>query len=129
MLAKLGSTINKPDGLTVILPGPADALIARLPVGDFYGIGPVTAGKLERLGIRTGADLRARTLADLTATFGSHGAHMYAIARGIDERPVDPRDDRKSVGMEDTYDTDLRTLAEMLAKRNCLDSLNVPAGA
>ena len=116
MLAKLGSGMNKPDGLTVILPQDADALIARLPVGEFYGIGPVTAAKLERLGIRTGADLRARSLTELTAAFGRHGAHMYAIARGIDDRPVDPSDDRKSVGTEDTYDTDLRTLADMHAK-------------
>ncbi|WP_119675174.1 DNA polymerase IV [Deinococcus sp. RM] len=116
LLAKLGSGMNKPDGLTVILPDDADALLARLPVGDFYGIGPVTAGKLERMGIKTGADLRARSLPELTSAFGSHGAHMYAIARGLDERPVDPSDDRKSVGTEDTYDTDLRTLPEMLEK-------------
>ncbi|ASN83373.1 DNA polymerase IV [Deinococcus ficus] len=116
LLAKLGSGMNKPDGLTVILPHQADALLARLPVDAFFGIGPVTAAKLERLGIRTGADLRARPLAELTAAFGSHGAHMHAIARGVDDRPVDPSDDRKSVGTEDTYDQDLRTLPEMLAK-------------
>ncbi|MFC4640248.1 DNA polymerase IV [Deinococcus hohokamensis] len=116
MLAKLGSGMNKPDGLTVILPEDADALIARLPVGEFFGIGPVTAGKLERMGVRTGADLRRLPLTQLTATFGAHGAHMYAISRGIDDRPVDPSDDRKSLGTEDTYDTDLRTLDEMHEK-------------
>ncbi|WP_019012434.1 DNA polymerase IV [Deinococcus aquatilis] len=102
MLPKLGSGMNKPDGLTVILPEKADALIAKLPVEDFFGIGPVTAARLQRMGVQTGADLRQLSLAELTTTFGVQGAHMYAIARGQDDRPVDPSDDRKSVGTEDT---------------------------
>ncbi|SMB77807.1 DNA polymerase IV [Deinococcus hopiensis] len=95
MLAKLGSGMNKPDGLTVILPEEADALILCLPVGEFYGIGPVTATKLQEMGVQTGADLRQVSLERFTREFGSHGAHMYQIARGMDDRPVDPSEDRK----------------------------------
>ncbi|WP_189010516.1 DNA polymerase IV [Deinococcus malanensis] len=120
MLAKIGSSMNKPDGLTVILPDEADALIARLPVREFYGIGPVTAARLEGMGVSTGADLRRLPLAELTATFGAHGAHMYAIARGIDDRLVDPSDDRKSIGTEDTFDTDVSSLDELAAHLHSL---------
>lgn len=112
-LAKLGSGMNKPDGLTVILPDQALDLVARLPVSDFYGIGPVTAQRLAERGVYTGADLRRQSLMDLTREFGKHGAHMYDIARAVDERPVDPSEDRKSVGTEDTFDVDLWTLAQM----------------
>ena len=108
--------MNKPDGLTVILPEDAEALILRLPVGEFYGIGPVTATKLQGIGVRTGADLREVSLERLTRDFGSPGAHMYQISRGIDERPVDPSEDRKSIGTEGTYDSGLYTLAQMQAQ-------------
>jgi DNA polymerase-4 len=106
-VAKLASDQNKPDGLCVIPPERAQAYIAALPVGRFHGIGPVTARKLEALGICTGADLQERSLAELEARFGSSGRWYWRISRGIDDREVTPDRPYKSVSAERTFDTDL----------------------
>ena len=107
-VAKLASDQNKPDGLCVITPERAQAYIAALPVSRFHGIGPVTARKLEGLGIHTGADLQERSLAELEARFGSSGQWYWRISRGIDERAVTPDRPYKSVSAERTFDEDLR---------------------
>ena len=107
-VAKLASDQNKPDGLCVITPERAQAYIAALPVSRFHGIGPVTARKLESLGIRTGADLQERSLAELEARFGSSGHWYWRICRGIDEREVNPDRPYKSVSAERTFDEDQR---------------------
>src|SRR5439155_15506532 len=75
----------------------------------FHGIGSATARKMEQLGIRTGLDLRAQTLAFLQRHFGKAGAYYYWAARGIDERPVRADRIRKSVGAENTFPADLFT--------------------
>lgn len=106
-LAKLASDQNKPDGLFVIRPDQGEAFVASLPVRKFHGIGPATAAKMQRLSIETGADLRARTLDDLTRHFGVSGQHYYWISRGIDRREVRPDRERKSIGAETTFLTDL----------------------
>lgn len=106
-LAKLASDRNKPDGLFVITPRMGPAFVETLSVGRFHGIGPATAAKMNRLGIETGLDLRARTLPFLREHFGKAGGFYYWIARGIDRRPVQPDRIRKSIGSEDTFDTDL----------------------
>ena len=108
-LAKLASDQNKPNGQCVITPGAGAAFVAELPVGRFHGVGPKTAEKMNRLGIFTGADLRAREMAYLQAHFGKAGAWYHAIARGEDERQVNPDRPRKSSGSETTYGTDLVT--------------------
>ena len=107
-LAKLASDMDKPDGLYVIRPGEAEGFIAGLPVRRFHGIGPATAERMRRLGIHTGADLRARSLDELTGSFGRAARHYWQLARGIDERPVNPGRERKSVGAERTFGEDLR---------------------
>ena len=83
------------------------AFVEALAVSRFHGVGPATAAKMERLGIRTGRDLREQSLAFLQEHFGKAGAHFHAIARGEDDRPVRPDRPRKSAGSETTYPQDL----------------------
>ena len=105
-IAKLASDQNKPDGICVIPPGKGAAFVATLPVKRFHGVGPVTAAKMERLGIATGADLAAWPIEQLEAHFGSAGRWYWRIARGIDEREVKPDRPYKSVSAERTFDVD-----------------------
>jgi DNA polymerase-4 len=106
-IAKLASDYRKPDGLTVIRPDQGADFVASLPVARFHGVGPVTAKKMEALGILTGADLRAWSLPELETRFGSSGGWYYRICRGIDERQVRPDRPYKSVSAERTFDEDL----------------------
>ena len=105
-IAKLASDHNKPDGLCVVPPGKGAAFVAALPVKRFHGVGPVTAAKMERLGIHTGADLAAWPIEQLEATFGSSGRWYWRIARGIDDREVKPDRPYKSVSAERTFAVD-----------------------
>jgi DNA polymerase-4 len=107
-IAKLASDQNKPDGLCVIPPHKGAAFVATLPVKRFHGVGPVTAAKMERLGILTGADLAAWPIEQLEAHFGSSGRWYWRIARGIDDREVKPDRPYKSVSAERTFDVDYR---------------------
>jgi len=106
-LAKIASDLNKPDGQAVIPPSRGAEFIASLPVGRFHGVGPATAARMQRLGIHTGADLRAQDPAFLRAHFGKAGRWYHDISRGIDTRPVQPHRTRKSIGTEDTFGTDI----------------------
>jgi DNA polymerase-4 len=112
-LAKLASDYKKPNGQFVVSPAMGERFIATLPVAKFHGVGPVTAEKMNKLGIHTGADLRGQTLEFLTRHFGRSGAWYFDIARGIDERPVEPDRPRKSSGSETTLLTDLTDPAEV----------------
>ena len=115
-LAKIASDINKPDGLFLIRPEDAEKFIEELSVEKFYGIGKVTAQKMHKLGIHKGADLKKWDLVSLVRNFGKAGAFFYDIVRGIDERPVEPDQERKSVGTELTYEKDLVTRFEIIAE-------------
>jgi DNA polymerase IV len=106
-IAKLASDHRKPDGLTVITPERGQEFVGSLPVARFHGVGPVTARKMERLGILTGADLQAWSLPQLQAHFGSSADWYWRICRGIDEREVKPDRPYKSVSAERTFDEDL----------------------
>ncbi|MBR0650121.1 DNA polymerase IV [Roseomonas terrae] len=106
-LAKLASDQRKPDGQFAVTPEMGPAWVETLPVARFHGVGPVTAKRMQALGIETGADLRAKSLAFLQAHFGSAAVWYHAIARGEDDRPVDPDRTRKSSGSETTFDRDL----------------------
>jgi DNA polymerase-4 len=112
-LAKLASDHRKPDGLFVITPAMGPAFVETLPVGKFHGVGPATTARMHGLGIHTGIDLRAQTLAFLKEHFGKSGHHYYWIARGIDERPVRADRIRKSIGVENTFLVDLTDFAAM----------------
>ena len=106
-IAKLASDQNKPDGLCVVTPARGEAFVATLPVKRFHGIGPKTAEKMARMGIVTGADLRAQSLAFLAHNFGSAGQYYHDLARGICHRQVRPDRPYKSIGAEDTFLEDL----------------------
>ncbi|GAB4042260.1 DNA polymerase IV [Spirosoma litoris] len=115
-LAKLASDYRKPDGLFVIKPHQGLAFVEKLNVGQFHGIGRVTAEKMNQLGIFTGLDLRQKSEAFLLEHFGKVGHHYYNIAQAIDNRPVTPDRERKSVGSETTFEQDLTENAELEAE-------------
>jgi DNA polymerase IV len=81
--------------------------VAALPIAKFHGVGPNTAAKMQALGIETGADLRGQTLTFLQERFGKAGNWYFEIARGLDDRPVQPDRERKSSGSETTVPEDL----------------------
>lgn len=108
-LAKIASDYRKPDGLCTIHPDQALDFIDRLPVESFWGVGPVTADRMHRLGIHDGKALRDCSLEMLTRQFGKAGKLYYDFARGIDPRPVVSERVRKSVGCEHTLEKDIST--------------------
>ncbi|MDR2209321.1 MAG: DNA polymerase IV [Azoarcus sp.] len=110
-LAKVASDWNKPDGQFVILPQDADAFTAALPVNRIFGVGKVTAARLQKRGVQTCGDLRIWDMARLIGEFGRFGSMLYQLCRGVDERPVRPDRIRKSLSVELTYAHDLPDLA------------------
>ncbi|MGR9161515.1 DNA polymerase IV [Rhizobium leguminosarum] len=109
-LAKMASDLNKPNGQAVITPKNGPDFVEQLAVKKFHGVGPATAEKMHKLGIKTGADLKARSLQFLSQQFGKSGPYFYGVVRGIDDRPVRPDRVRKSVGAEDTFVEDIDDL-------------------
>ena len=105
-LAKLASDMRKPDGLFVIRPGEVDAILVDLPVGRIPGVGKVTDAQFAALGIRTIGELRQRSAAELERRFGRYGQRLYELARGIDERAVEPNQPTQSISAEDTFERD-----------------------
>ncbi|MCI0385848.1 DNA polymerase IV [Streptomyces sp. CNQ085] len=117
MLAKIASEQAKPDGLLVIPPGTERALLAPMPVRTLPGVGPATAQALRRAGIATVGETAEAGEAELVRLLGrAHGGALYAMARGIDDRPVVAERDAKSVSVEDTFDTDLTDRARIRAE-------------
>lgn len=106
-IAKIASDFQKPDGLTFIGPSKIVPFIESLPIEKFFGVGKVTAAKMKRLGIFTGADLKKWKEKDLSKHFGKSGRFFYQIVRGIDNRSVKPNRISKSVGAEDTFENDI----------------------
>jgi DNA polymerase-4 len=106
-LAKIASAYKKPDGLFIIKPAQAEKFIESLPIRKFFGVGEVTAERMNKLGIASGKELREISLETLVRNFGKSGAFFFDIARGIDNRPVNPLRIRKSIGAEITFDEDI----------------------
>jgi DNA polymerase-4 len=115
-LAKIASDQNKPNGLCVVTPARGPAFVEGLPVARFHGVGPKTAEKMKRLGIETGADLKARSLDWLAAHFGTSALYYHDLARGICHRQVKADRPYKSVSAEDTFMTDLSDADTLLAE-------------
>ncbi|MVW59223.1 DNA polymerase IV [Massilia sp. NEAU-DD11] len=114
-VAKIASDWNKPDGLFLVRPDEVDAFVAVLPVKKLFGVGKVTAAKLHRLGAQTCGDLRDWNMDKLQQHFGSFGARLYDLCRGIDDRDVNPVRERKSISTEETYTPDVPDLDGCLA--------------
>jgi len=105
-LAKIASDEKKPNGLFVIRPHEVAAFVARLPLRKVPGVGEATLRTFEELGLHTCGELARVPLAELTHRFGKRGAWFHRLAHGIDERPVEPHRERKSVSIEDTFAED-----------------------
>lgn len=113
-LAKTASDINKPNGQAVILPKDAEVFLEKLPIEKFYGVGKVTAEKMNQLGIYNGWDLKQYSLQFLTKKFGKAGLHYFNIVRGIHQSEVQPNRLRKSLSAENTFDQDLARLQDWI---------------
>jgi len=111
-LAKIASDWSKPDGLFVIKPDQVAAFLAPLAVALIPGVGKVMQAKLEELGIRTCADLRAFDARELEIRFGRFGTRLRELSFGVDERAVNPHQLVQSISAEDTFEHDL-PLAEI----------------
>ncbi|MET9375579.1 DNA polymerase IV [Streptomyces sp. NPDC002992] len=124
MLAKIASEEAKPDGLVLIEPGTERELLGPKSVRILPGVGPATGEHLRRAGMTTVSDLAEAGEDELVRLLGrAHGASLYRMAQGYDDRPVVAERDAKSVSVEDTFDVDLhdrvriRTEVERLAER------------
>lgn len=120
LLAKIASEEAKPDGLVVVEPGGELAVLHPLPIRAIPGIGPATADRLTRLGVRTVGELAAVAIDELVGVLGeAHGRSLYRLARALDDRPVSSERESKSVSVEDTFDRDItdRALLAALAGR------------
>lgn len=102
-IAKLASEYNKPVGVTIVRQEDAIEFLSRQPIGAFRGIGKKTLPQMEKLGILNGSDLYQQTESFLIQHFGKLGYDLYRRVRGIDERPVQWQQERKSIGKESTY--------------------------
>jgi len=115
-LAKLASESAKPDGIVVLEPKSVEAFLNPLPVSRLWGVGKKTGDRLAKLGCRTVADLRCFSRQEMMRLFGQWGDRLYLLARGVDERPVETEREAKSIGAEETYETDLTVVDEIHRK-------------
>lgn len=113
-VAKIASDLQKPDGLTFIGPSKVESFVEGLAIEKFYGVGKVTADKMKSMNIHTGADLKKLGKAELVKHFGKAGTFYYEVVRGIDERMVEPNQETKSIGAEDTFPEDLTNIDQMV---------------
>jgi len=134
LLAKIANNLGKsaarkgqpPMSIRVVPPGAEAAFLDPLPVQELWGVGPKTAAHLEELGIRTIGNLARWPADDLVHRFGKRGSELAMHARGIDDRPVTPEHEAKSMSKETTFSRDvsdkavlcrtLRKLAEGVGK-------------
>jgi DNA polymerase-4 len=107
LVAKIASDFKKPDGLTIVPSGHEEEFLAPLPIKRLWGVGKKTQEGLNLLGVKTIGDILKLSSELLEQKFGKHGKILYYKAKGIDERNVDTISERKSVGHEYTFDTDL----------------------
>jgi DNA polymerase-4 len=112
LIAKIASDLKKPNGQFAVKPEEVPAFMKELPVRKLWGIGEVTGQKLEKLGIATCGEMQRLSRVALQEQFGKFGIELYDLCRGTDDRPVEPDRERKSLSNEETFSSDLETLAE-----------------
>ncbi len=118
LVAKIANNVGKasanknapPNAIQVVPPGEEAAFLAPLPIDELWGVGPKTAERLRAIGIQTIGDLARWREDDLAILFGKHGADLIHEARGIDNRPVEPEHDAKSISREVTFTRDVTDL-------------------
>ncbi|MDX2430448.1 MAG: DNA polymerase IV [Bacteroides sp.] len=115
-LAKIASDMDKPDGFYLIKPEEAEGFLEDLDIELFFGVGKVRAQKMHGMNIHKGRDLKTYPREELTRFFGKAGIYFYDVVRGKDDRPVTPYRERKSIGAERTYETDLYDIDEVKGK-------------
>jgi DNA polymerase-4 len=121
LLAKIASDMDKPDGLTVIMPEDVERILKPLPVRKLWGIGPKTEKYLKDMGIETVGELASLRLETLVDRFGSsYGNYLYHASRGIDDSPLITDWEPKSISRETTFQKDIanwqfiaKTLADL----------------
>lgn len=114
-LAKVASDLEKPNGFVVVDPARVQEFLDPLPIRRLWGVGKISAGILERMNVSTIRDFRRLSPETLRQQFGEHGAHLWKLARGIDERPVVPDREAKSISHETTFATDINDLDTLRA--------------
>jgi DNA polymerase-4 len=112
-IAKIASDLEKPDGLVTVPAGGEAIFLAPLPIGRLWGVGRVMAEALSGLGITTIGQLQGMPRGVLVRRFGIHGAELHDLAFGRDDRPVEPYTAPKSMGAEETFESDCRDPARL----------------
>jgi DNA polymerase-4 len=113
-MAKVASELDKPDGVHLVLPGTEVELLAPMSVRVIPGVGPVTHDKLQRVGLRTVADLQSASAEELVRLVGrAAGETLAELAHARDDRPVEPEREAKSISVEDTFESDLVQLGDL----------------
>jgi DNA polymerase IV (DinB-like DNA polymerase) len=106
LIAKIASGMYKPDGLTVVREDEAEPFLAPLSVRAIPGIGPKTEAMLSKQGIKLVTDLKPLSLQQLKALFGKRGGDLYEKIRGRDQSPVEEYSEPKSIGEQETFESD-----------------------
>jgi len=112
-VAKIASDLDKPDGLVVVPASEVETVLAPLPIERMWGVGPTAAAQLHAAGFVTIGDLARSTEARLEELLGSWGVEVHHLARGLDDREIITDEPAKSLGAEETFETDLVTLADI----------------
>jgi DNA polymerase-4 len=107
LVAKIACTLGKPNGLSLVLPEAVEAFLAPLPVRRLWGVGPVLAAKLQELGVHSLGDLTRFDTRRLEQVLGARAAELQLLAKGSDQRAVEPDRAPKSYGEENTFETDV----------------------
>lgn len=112
-LAKIASDLDKPRGFAVLDQEDGYRLLADKPVSFIFGVGPATQQRLSQRGFRLVSDLQRADETELMKQFGPEGRRLWRLARGMDERQVNPDRDTKTVSAETTFETDIRDFASL----------------